>query len=187
MLYLLDGGINNSVSSNEVVFNPNPDTIKSNQCFGAKQLHGRIRQDAGGVITEETKSGTNTFHGSLFDYLRNTDLDANTFFNKEQPALGLPLIPRPVLIRNQFGGTVGGPVLKDKLSSSSVTRGSARRRRSRVTRGRLHSGGIDGEFFASGQWITRSKRGCLPPGESLLSAKFRTGRPGDNRSRRLRF
>jgi hypothetical protein len=114
VLYLLDGGINNSVSSNEVVFDPNPDTIAEFRVL-ENNYTAEFGKSAGGVITEETKSGTNTWHGSLFNYLRNTDFDANTFFDKEQPALGLPLIPRPVLIRNQFGGTIGGPVVKDKL------------------------------------------------------------------------
>jgi hypothetical protein len=114
VLYLLDGGINNSVSSNEVVFNPNPDTIAEFRVL-ENNYTAEFGKSAGGVISEETKSGTNAWHGSLFNYLRNTDFDANTFFNKEQPALGLPLIPRPILIRNQFGGTLGGPILKDRL------------------------------------------------------------------------
>jgi hypothetical protein len=56
-----------------------------------------------------TKPGTNTFHGSLREYNRNTDFEANTFFNN------LSDVPRSVLIRNQFGGDVGGPILKNKL------------------------------------------------------------------------
>lgn len=114
VLFLLDGGINNSVSSNEVVFNPNPDDIAEFRVL-ENNYSAEYGHSAGGVISEETKSGTNQWHGSAFDYLRNTDFDANTFFDKEQPALGLPLIPRPALIRNQFGGTVGGPIRKDKL------------------------------------------------------------------------
>jgi Carboxypeptidase regulatory-like domain len=114
VLYLLNGGVNNSVTSDLVVFDPNPDTVSE---FGVLENNytAEYGHSAGGVITEETKSGTNNWHGSAFDYLRNTDFDANTFFNNEQPALGLAAIPRPNLKRNQFGGTVGGPVLKNKL------------------------------------------------------------------------
>jgi carboxypeptidase family protein len=61
------------------------------------------------VIT--TKSGTNTWHGSLFEYNRNAATEANTYFN----ATNNPVLPRLALVRNQFGGNVGGPVLKDKL------------------------------------------------------------------------
>jgi hypothetical protein len=60
-------------------------------------------------VTVVTKSGTNALHGSLFDYLRNDDFNANNYFDKE---LGQP---RPVLKRNQFGGTFGGPIIKDRL------------------------------------------------------------------------
>ena len=62
-----------------------------------------------------TKSGTNTFHGSLYEYNRNTDLAANEYFLKaSEPAAGLPN-QRSQLIRNVFGGSVGGPVWKNRL------------------------------------------------------------------------
>ncbi len=56
-----------------------------------------------------TKSGTNDWHGALFEYNRTAATEANTFFNNQTG------VPRLALIRNQFGGNVGGPVLKDKL------------------------------------------------------------------------
>lgn len=61
------------------------------------------------IIT--TKSGTNAFHGSAYEYNRTAATEANTFFNK----LASPVVPRLGLDRNQFGGNFGGPVLKDKL------------------------------------------------------------------------
>ncbi len=63
----------------------------------------------GGQFQLVTKSGTNHFHGSLFEYHRDTSTEANNWFNNN---IG---VPRPKLIRNQFGGNVGGPILKDKL------------------------------------------------------------------------
>jgi len=114
VLYLLNGGINNSVTSGLAVFDPNPDTIAEFRVL-ENNYTAEYGHSAGGVISEQTKSGTNRWHGSAFDYLRNTDFDANTFFDNEQPALGLPAISRPNLKRNQFGGTLGGPVLKNKL------------------------------------------------------------------------
>ncbi|MEI9976124.1 MAG: carboxypeptidase-like regulatory domain-containing protein [Ignavibacteriota bacterium] len=56
-----------------------------------------------------TKSGTNSFHGQLFEQLRNTDLNANTYFNN------INGLPRNRQIINQFGGNIGGPILKNKL------------------------------------------------------------------------
>jgi hypothetical protein len=63
----------------------------------------------GGQIALVTKSGSNTFHGSLHEYNRNTLFAANDFFNNKND------IGKPPLNRNQFGGSLGGPILKDKL------------------------------------------------------------------------
>jgi len=61
-----------------------------------------------GQVQMLTRSGTNEFHGSIFEYHRDTALNANTWFNNQRG------IPRNVLIRNQFGGRVGGPIVKNK-------------------------------------------------------------------------
>jgi outer membrane receptor protein involved in Fe transport len=65
-------------------------------------------RNAGGVIAAVTKSGTNSFHGDLYEFLRNTSLDANNFFLNGEG------VSRPAYRRNQFGGTLGGPVAKDR-------------------------------------------------------------------------
>jgi hypothetical protein len=66
-------------------------------------------EGGGGQFQLVTKSGTNQFHGSLYEYHRDTDLEANDWFNNNDG------VARSPLIRNQFGGSVGGPVLKDRL------------------------------------------------------------------------
>ncbi len=66
-----------------------------------------------GVQNYTTKAGTNSFHGSLYEYFRNTVLDTWGFFNKYQPALAKPI--KPVEHQNEFGITLGGPILKNKL------------------------------------------------------------------------
>ncbi|MBI2817404.1 MAG: TonB-dependent receptor [Acidobacteria bacterium] len=63
--------------------------------------HGKA---AGGIINMVFKSGTNAFHGSAFEYLRNDKLDARGFFDRTKPPLR----------RNQFGGSVGGPIRRDR-------------------------------------------------------------------------
>ena len=63
---------------------------------------------AGGIITVATKSGTNSLHGSVFEFLRNEKLDAKNFFDRLD-------VDIPPFKRNQFGGTVGGPIVKDRL------------------------------------------------------------------------
>ncbi len=64
----------------------------------------------GGQINVVTKSGGNKFHGSLFEYLRRDSLDARNFFDNIQPG-----IPKSTLKLDQFGGSLGGPIIKDKL------------------------------------------------------------------------
>ena len=66
-------------------------------------------RNAGSVVAAVTKSGTNSFHGDLFEFLRNDKLNANNFF------LNGSGIARPTYKRNQFGGTLGGPILKDRI------------------------------------------------------------------------
>jgi len=102
--FLLDGSLNNNLLNNAVVFNPNPDTIAEFRVLESNYT-AEYGRNGGGIVTEVTKSGTNTWHGSAYDYLRNGDLDANSYFGK------LDGQPRDPLRRNQYGGTFGGPVV----------------------------------------------------------------------------
>jgi Carboxypeptidase regulatory-like domain len=70
-----------------------------------------------GQIQSISRSGTNRFHGSLFEEHRDTDLTANTWFNNQlgtDPKTGQAIAPRNFLVRNQFGGRAGGPIHKNK-------------------------------------------------------------------------
>ena len=69
---------------------------------------------AGGVINISTKSGTNTLHGSLFEYLRNRVLNSNEFFLKTSEIQNHQKNQPPPFTQNQFGGTIGGAAIKDK-------------------------------------------------------------------------
>src|SRR5439155_6018173 len=102
--YLLDGGVNNNLLSNRVVFNPNPDTVAEFRILESNYT-AEYGRNGGGIISVVTKSGTNDVHFSLFEFLRNNALNANSFFNN------LNGLPRDILKRNQFGGTVGGPMV----------------------------------------------------------------------------
>ena len=102
--YLLDGGDNNDAFSNVNLPFPFPDALQefSVQTTG---LSARYGLHPGAVVNVVTQSGTNRFHGDLFEFLRNGDVNARNFFAATHDNLR----------RNQFGGTVGGPVRKDKL------------------------------------------------------------------------
>jgi hypothetical protein len=106
--YLLDGGNNNSLLDNNFVFNPNPDAVAEFRVLESDYT-AEYGRNGGGIISVVTKSGTNQFHGSAFDFLRNDALDANSFINNRND------LPRQDLKRNQFGATFGGPIVKDKL------------------------------------------------------------------------
>jgi len=90
---------------------PNPDTIQEFKIQTSNYDAGYGR-NPGANVNVITKSGTNAFHGSGFEFFRNTALNANDYFFNASHAPGTP---KPVLNQNQFGGTFGGPVKKDKL------------------------------------------------------------------------
>ena len=102
--YLMDGGDNNSSFSNLNMPFPFPDALQEFS-VQTSALPARYGLHPGGVVNLVTKSGTNAFHGDLFEFIRNGVFNARNFFG----------VSRDTLKRNQFGGTVGGPVLKDKL------------------------------------------------------------------------
>jgi outer membrane receptor protein involved in Fe transport len=106
--FLLDGGVDNNLLSNGVVFAPNPDAVEEFRILTSNYT-AEYGRNAGGIISIVTKSGTNSIHGSLFEFNRNDTFAANKYFNNKNG------IPKEALSRNQFGFAVGGPVVKDKL------------------------------------------------------------------------
>ena len=107
--FLLDGGVNNNLLTNATVLNPNPDAVAEFRIL-TSNYNAEYGRNAGGIISVVTRSGSNDFHGSAYEYIRNAALNANSFFNNE---FGLP---KDTLRRNQFGGTVGGPILLPKFN-----------------------------------------------------------------------
>jgi len=93
-----------------VVGNAPVDSVQEFRGEVANPLSTEGRGSAG-QIALVTKSGTNKFHGSGYEYYRTRGFEANTFFNN----FANPVVPREALVRNQFGADIGGPVIKDKL------------------------------------------------------------------------
>ena len=104
--YYLDGGNNMTGLRNTGNVNPNPDAIQEFRVI-TNNYSAEYGKMSGGVVTVVTKSGTNEFHGSLFEFLRNDKLNANVW------APGGALFKAP-LRRNQFGGALGGPIKHNK-------------------------------------------------------------------------
>jgi hypothetical protein len=110
--YQMDGvgtnDIQNSGSFSGGVAIPNPDTIQEFR-VQTQQYDASYGRNGGANINVITKGGSNSLHGSLWEFFRNEKMNANDFlFNRAGQR-------RPLLRQNQFGGTVGGPVIKDKL------------------------------------------------------------------------
>jgi hypothetical protein len=104
----IDGAPINNGYINAISYIPAQDSIQEFR-IEANAIGPEFGGTTNGVVTMVTKSGTNAFHGTAYDFLRNTVLNANTFFSDQAH------LKRPVLIQNQFGGAIGGPIKKDKL------------------------------------------------------------------------
>ena len=105
---LLDGVPTNGSYLNVVTIVPTQDALQEFK-IQTNNMGPEFGRFAGGIINFTTKSGTNTWHGAAYDYLRNTVLDANDFF------LNKAAVPRGPWTQNQFGGNAGGKVIRDKL------------------------------------------------------------------------
>ncbi len=92
-------------------------TLESLQEFRVTTNSGNADEgrSSGAQVTLLTKSGTNSFHGSLYEYNRNSIGEANDWFNKAAQIQTGEANRPPQLIRNTFGATIGGPILKDRL------------------------------------------------------------------------
>ena len=109
--WLLDGIDNNEYSFNTVIIAPSVEQVRE-----FKVLSGVFSAEFGrgaGVVSVATKSGSNVFHGTVFEYLRDDRFDARNFFVRKValPGGGLRVDPKPPLNRHQFGGAAGGPLV----------------------------------------------------------------------------
>jgi len=110
--FSLDGIDNNSGSTNlqessVQVIQPPPDALQEFR-IQTRTYSSEFGTSAGAIINASIKSGTNQFHGDVWEFLRNSSLDANTYFNN------LNDVPRGHFTQNQYGATIGGPVIKNK-------------------------------------------------------------------------
>ncbi len=102
--YLLDGGDNNDSFTNVNMPFPFPDAL-AEFSVETSTLPARNGLHPGGVVNAVTKSGTNRWHGDLFEFIRNGDVNAINYFATKRDSLK----------RNQFGGTFGGRIIRDRL------------------------------------------------------------------------
>jgi hypothetical protein len=110
--FLLDGMDNNEVSDNLLGYTPSPDAIEEFNMI-SNNAPAEFGNFMGGIVSATLKSGTNAYHGDVWEFFRNDKLNANQWENKINP--NSPAIPRAPLRWNMYGGTLGGPVIKNKL------------------------------------------------------------------------
>jgi hypothetical protein len=106
--YLVDGMFNKELWLNGIILAPPVDSIQEARVM-ASNFSSEYGGAAGAVTVVQTKSGTNLLHGSLYEYLRNEKFDANSLFNNRNDQSKTPYK------RNNFGGTLGGPIQRDKM------------------------------------------------------------------------
>jgi hypothetical protein len=109
--FILDGMDNNQTSDNLLAFTPSPDAIQEFNLI-SNNASAEFGNFMGGIVNASIKSGTNHFHGDAWEFFRNDILNANQWENKLNPS---SVLARPTVRWNMFGGTLGGPIIKDKL------------------------------------------------------------------------
>jgi len=106
--YLVNGINLSDMVQNQITFQPSINTVSEfkvdNSTFSAE--YGR---NSGAIVNIATRSGTNDFHGEVFDFFRNSGVDARNFFNPDVTSAGLPN-PQATLKRNNYGAALGGPI-----------------------------------------------------------------------------
>jgi hypothetical protein len=180
--FSLDGVDNNSGSTNlqegsVQVVQPPPDALQEFR-VQTRTYSAEFGTSAGAVVNASIRSGANQFHGSLFEFLRNNVLDANTFFNNKNG------VKRGHFSQNQFGGTFGGPVVKNKTFFFGDYQGFASRKfqtiRSTVPTPLMKSGNFTEYTKALSDSVVPSQKGCIsgniisgncmdPAGKQLLA------------------
>jgi hypothetical protein len=164
---LIDGVPTNGAYLNVVTVIPTQDAIQEFK-VQTNNLGPEYGRFAGGVINLSTKPGTNSFHGTGYDFLRNKVLNANDFFSN---AGG---VSRPAFTQNQFGANGGGPVIKDKLFFFSSYEGFRQRKGSTLTTWMPTALERQGNFSQIGSTGTSS---VLPIYDPVTSANCVSGGP----------
>jgi hypothetical protein len=160
-------GINlNDMAQNQVTFQPTINTVSEfkvdNSTYSAE--YGR---NAGAIVTIASRSGTNQFHGELYDYLRNNAFDARNAFNPRLSNTGVP-IAQSAFKRNQFGGDIGGPIFKDKTFFFATYEGE-RHRQGLATAAPVFSATQLAQIAASPNATVKSLAALVPVANGIVN------------------
>jgi hypothetical protein len=107
--YVINGADTNDLPLNTISFQPNIDALQEFNLLTGP-LNAEYDRNSGAIISTAIKQGTNHFHGDVFEFYRDTFLNTRNFYQKNPITL-----PTPTFHQNIFGGTIGGPILRDKF------------------------------------------------------------------------
>src|SRR2546422_1453892 len=159
LTFLLDGGVHNDPYGNQALPLPFPDALQEFK-VETSAVPAQYGYHAAGAVNVVTKSGSNEFHGSLFEFVRNRIFNARNTFATERDGLK----------RNQFGGVIGGPIVQNKLFFFGGLQTTLQR-----------SDPKGNTTFAptpqmlAGNWRTYASAACQSGGAVTLRAPFGTG------------
>ncbi|HYR84365.1 MAG TPA: TonB-dependent receptor [Terriglobia bacterium] len=160
LTFLLDGGLHNDPYGNQALPLPFPDALQEFK-VETSAVPARYGFHAAGAVNVVTKTGTNEFHGSLFEFVRNRMFNArNTFASAKDP-----------LKRNQFGGVVGGPIVKNKLFFFGGIQTTFQRTDAQGTQAYVPT-----PQMLAGDWTTYASAQCQSGGVVNLRAPFANNR-----------
>jgi hypothetical protein len=160
--FMVNGSNVEEGKNNGTAIIPNLDSIAEFRII-TNNFDAEYGNYSGGQINVVTKSGTNSFHGSGFEFLRNTALDAKNYYS-------LPTDKTPVFRQNQFGGTFGGPIRKDKTFFFVDYQGTRRTQAPTVNTQMPSVANFGGNFQDSASSLTGVLNG--PAFASLLSSRL---------------
>lgn len=160
--FQMNGAGHNDTYLNTNLPFPNPDAVQE-FAVQTDNLSAQYGIGAGAVVNIVTKSGTNELHGSAFEFVRNGDFNARNFFAPKQDTLK----------RNQYGGSIGGPILKDKLFFFGTYQGTPIRQ---AAQGRVSfvptAAERSGDFSAIPAQLKDPDSGAPFPGNQIPVSRF---------------
>src|SRR6267378_2588714 len=166
--FLINGQDSNDLPLNTPLIIPSPDAIAEFNMV-TNTINPEYGRNSGAILNAVIRSGTNSFHGSAFDFYRDTNLNARNFF-----------LPKPsVFHQNQFGGTIGGPFWKDHTFGFFSYQGT-RARQAQVPGGStaVFTAAQRGGSFGAAAFTGSTKRSPIPLfGDSASSCPFSGGTP----------
>jgi len=162
LTFLVDGADNTNFLNNRIVVSPNPDAVGEFRIL-TNNYDAEFGRSSGGIVNQVIKSGTNTWHGSAFEFFRNDVLNARDFF----------LTDRATFKRNVFGATAGAPIIKDK-TFFFVSYQGARRREGQIlpqltVLSQAERGGDFGELCGASSDFDASGNCTNPNGTQLIN------------------